>query len=84
MIYNHQLEGNNEKNKKKLKCFYCHEAVETIFNLIIISFNVKELYLYRRNRRLTGGKINLKTVNRVFCDELLMEKEKQVLYQKGR
>lgn len=62
---------------------YCHEAVETIFNLIIIGFNVRELYLYRRNRRLTGSKISLKSINRIFCDELLTERVKQVLYEKG-
>ena len=62
---------------------YCRDAVETIFNLIIIGFNVRELYLYRRSRNFAGSGISRKSINRIFCDELLTEKVKQILYGKG-
>ena len=62
---------------------YCRDAVETIFNLIIIGFNVRELYLYRRSRNFAGSGISRKSINRIFCDELLTEKVKQILYEKG-
>ena len=62
---------------------YCRDAVETIFNLIIIGFNVRELYLYRRSRSFVGSGISRKSINRIFCDELLTEKVKQILYGKG-
>ncbi|RHA58541.1 hypothetical protein DW927_20595, partial [Roseburia intestinalis] len=47
---------------------YCRDAVETIFNLIIIGFNVRELYLYRRSRNFAGSGISRKSINRIFCD----------------
>ncbi len=53
---------------------YCRDAVETIFNLIIIGFNVRELYLYRRSRNFAGSGISRKSINRIFCDDLLTEK----------
>ena len=59
---------------------YCRDAVETIFNLIIIGFNVRELYLYRRSRNFAGSGISRKSINRIFCDELLTEKVKQIFY----
>ena len=62
---------------------YCRDAVETIFNLIIIGFNVRELYLYRRSRNFAGSGISRKSIKRIFCDELLTEKVKQILYEKG-
>ena len=62
---------------------YCRDAVETIFNLIIIGFNVRELYLYRRSRNFAGSGISRKNINRIFCDELLTEMVKQILYEKG-
>ena len=62
---------------------YCRDAVETIFNLISIGFNVRELYLYRRSRNFAGSGISRKSINRIFCDELLTEKVKQILCEKG-
>lgn len=62
---------------------YCHAAVETIFNLMIIGFNMRELYLYRRLQRFEGSGITRKSVSRIFRDELLTEKVKKILYQKG-
>ena len=62
---------------------YCRDAVETIFNLISIGFNVRELYLYRRSRNFAGSGISRKSINRIFCDDLLTEKVKQILYEKG-
>ena len=62
---------------------YCQDAVETIFNLISIGFNVRELYLYRRSRNFAGSGISRKSINRIFCDDLLTEKVKQILCEKG-
>ena len=62
---------------------YCHAAVETIFNLMIIGFNMRELYLYRRIQRFERSGITRKSVSRIFRDDLLAEKVKQILYQKG-
>ena len=62
---------------------YCRDSVETIFNMIIIGFNVRELYLYRRSRNFAGSGISRKSINRIFCDDLLTEKVKQILCEKG-
>lgn len=62
---------------------YCHAAVEVIFNLMIIGFNMRELYLYRRIQRFEGSGITRKSVSRIFRDDLLTEKVKKILYQKG-
>ena len=62
---------------------YCRDAVETIFNLISIGFNVRELYLYRRSWNFAGSGISRKSINRIFCDDLLTEKVKQILCEKG-
>ena len=62
---------------------YCHTAVEVIFNLMIIGFNMRELYLYRRVRKFEESRITRKSVSRMFRDDLLTEKVKQILYQKG-
>ena len=62
---------------------YCHTATEVIFNLMIIGFNMRELYLYRRIQRFERSGISRKSVNRKFCDELLLERVKSILYEKG-
>lgn len=62
---------------------YCHMAVEAVFTLMIIGFNMRELYLYRRNRSFRRSKISRKSVSRIFCDELLIENMKEILYKKG-
>ena len=62
---------------------YCHAAVEVIFNLMIIGFNMRELYLYRRIQKFARSRITRKSVSRIFRDDLLTEKVKQILYQKG-
>ena len=77
-----------ENGFHQLKTYYhakhcCRDAVETIFNLIIIGFNVRELYLYRRSRNFAGSGISRKSINRIFCDDLLTEKVKQILCEKG-
>ena len=58
---------------------YCHAAVEVIFNLMIIGFNMRD----RRIQRFEGSGITRKSVSRIFRDDLLTEKVKQILYQKG-
>lgn len=62
---------------------YCHMAVEAVFTLMLIGFNMRELYLYRRNRSFRRSKISRKSVSRIFCDELLIENMKEILYKKG-
>lgn len=62
---------------------YCHRATEVIFNLMILGFNMRELYLYRRIQKFEGSRISRKSVSRKFCDELLTEKVKDILYEKG-
>ena len=62
---------------------YCHAAVEVIFNLMIIGFNMREPYLYRRIQKFERSRITRKSVSRMFRDDLLTEKVKQILYQKG-
>lgn len=60
-------------------CF-CHSAVEVIFLLMLIAFNMRELYLYRRLKDFQKRKITLKSVTRLFCDELLSEDFCGLLY----
>ncbi len=62
---------------------YCHAAVEVIFELMIIGFNMRELYLYRRIQKFEKSRITRKSVSRIFRDELLTEKVKRILYEKG-
>lgn len=62
---------------------YCHAAVEVIFDLMIIGFNMRELYLYRRIQKFEKSRITRKSVSRIFRDELLTEKVKWILYEKG-
>ena len=50
---------------------------------MIIGFNMRELYLYRRIQGFKESGISRKSVNRKFCDELLLEKVKSILYEKG-
>lgn len=59
---------------------YCHSAVEVIFLLMLIAFNMRELYLYRRLKNFRKRKITLKSVTRLFCDQLLLEDFTQLLY----
>lgn len=62
---------------------YCHMAAEAVFALTIIGFNMREPYLYRRNRSFRCSNISRKSVIRIFCDELLIENMKGILYKKG-
>lgn len=59
---------------------YCHGAVETIFNLMLIGFNLRELYLYHRLKEFGKSGISLKSVSRKFSDELLLEDFCRILY----
>ncbi len=59
---------------------YCHAAVEIIFLLIILAFNIRELYLYRRLHGFRTSHITRKSVTRIFCDNLLTEDFRQLLY----
>ena len=59
---------------------YCHSAVEVIFLLMLIAFNMRELYLYRRLKNFRNRNITLKSVTRLFCDQLLLEDFTRLLY----
>lgn len=59
---------------------YCHRAVETIFNLMLIGFNLRELYLYRRLKEFGESGISQKSVSRKFSDDLLLEDFSRILY----
>ena len=52
---------------------YCHEAVEVIFLLMLIAFNIREMYLYRRIHGFERSKITRKSVTRIFRDDLQAE-----------
>ena len=56
---------------------YCHSAVEVIFLLMLIAFNMRELYLYRRLKNFRERNITLKSVTRLFRDQLLFEAIKE-------
>lgn len=62
---------------------YCHEAVEVIFLLMLITFNIREMYLYRRIHGFAGSKITKKSVTRIFRDELQAEDVRMTLYEDG-
>lgn len=59
---------------------YCHSAVEVIFLLLLTAFNMRELYLYRRLKNFRERKITLKSVARLFCDQLFLEDFCHLLY----
>ena len=59
---------------------YCHGATEVIWNLLIIGFNMREIYLYRRIHGFIKRGISRKSVSRIFCDDLQTEKVKNILY----
>jgi len=59
---------------------YCGSAVEVIFQLILLGFNMRELYLYRRLHNFSDSKITLKSATRKFCDDLLTDNFKSTLY----
>ena len=59
---------------------YCHSAMEVIFLLMILAFNMRELYLYCRLKDFRSRKITLKSVTRLFRDQLLLENFNKLLY----
>ena len=62
---------------------YCHGATEVIWNLLIIGFNMREIYLYRRIHGFIKRGISRKSVSRIFCDDLQTEKVKNILYEES-
>lgn len=60
---------------------YCHEAVKVIFLLMLIAFNIREMYLYRRIRGFERSKITRKSVTRIFRDDLQAEYDKIKAYK---
>ncbi len=70
--------------KNVLSCHcYCHGATEAIWNLLLIDFDMRELYLYCRIRIFEKSGISRKSVSRIFGDELQTEKVKNILYREG-
>ena len=62
---------------------YCRDAVETIFNLIIIGFNVRGVIFVPKKPELCRKWYKPKEHKPDFFDELLTEKVKQILCEKG-
>ena len=52
-------------------------------NLLIIGFNMREIYLYRRIHGFIKRGISRKSVSRIFCDDLQTEKVKNILYEES-
>jgi len=59
---------------------YCHGAVEVIFVLTLIAFNLRELYLFRRMTGFKKGKTTRISVTRIFRDDLLIQDFRVLLY----
>lgn len=47
---------------------------------MIIAFNIREMYLYRRINKFKGSRITRKSVNRKYRDDLLLEDIRKILY----
>ena len=62
---------------------YCHEGLDVVFYLMIIAFNIREMYLYRRIRGFAESGISRKSVTRKFCDDLQSEDMSEILYEAG-
>lgn len=60
---------------------YCHEGMEVVFYLMLIAFNIREMYLYRRLHGFEGSGITRKSVSRIFCDDLQSEDMRAFLYE---
>lgn len=62
---------------------YCHGASEAICSMLILDFNMKELYLYRRLQGFIKSRISRKSVSQIFCDDLQTEKVKYILHRES-
>lgn len=59
---------------------YCHKAVEVIFLIMLMAYNIREMYLYRRIHGFEGSGITRKSVTRIFRDDLQVEAVRKILY----
>ncbi len=59
---------------------YCHSAAEVIFILLMIAFNIRELFLFRRMKDFKQSKTTRRSVTRQFRDDLLLQDFKPLLY----
>jgi len=59
---------------------YCHSAIEVIFILQLIAFNIRELFLFCRMKGFDKSKTTRKSVTRKFRDDLLLQDFKPLLY----
>lgn len=62
---------------------YCHEAGEVILLLMMLAFNMRELYLYRRIHGFQEMGITRKSMTQKWRDELQVEKVWKLLYDTG-
>ncbi len=74
-----------EYSKKPFKFSNTEAGFETevIWNLLIIGFNERDIYLYRRIHGFIKSGISRKSVSQIFCDDLQTEKVKNILYEKS-
>ena len=63
-------------------CFE-HAAVETIFMLNIIAFNLREMYLFRRMQTFRKTKMTRREVSIKFKDDLLLHNYRKLIYDDG-
>lgn len=59
---------------------YCHSALEVIFILILMAFNIRELFLFCRMRDFEKKKTTRKSVTRQLRDDLLIQDFRSLLY----
>lgn len=62
---------------------YCHGAAEVIFQLMLLAFNMREMYLYRRVRGFHESRMTRKSINRKWRDDLLLEKVYRIWQEEG-
>lgn len=62
---------------------YCHGAVDVIFTMMLIAFNIREMYLYRRIQGFERSGITRKSVTRILRDDLQVENMRGILYAEG-
>ncbi len=62
---------------------YCHDATETLWHLMLLAFNMRELYLFRRVHRFAESGMTRKEVSGIFRDDLLLNRMHDLLYDPG-
>lgn len=60
-------------------CF-CLKGAEAVFLLMVLAFNMRELYLFRRLHHFREWKISRKSATKKFCDDLQMNDYRKLIY----